>query len=543
MADSAEQVSQCIQQCWQLNETFESSFARNYPTIIKVDLSLGTPSLWLQLIVIFRLVLVDPYLDYSEFLGEALGSIEEASSSVHYECRSDDSFSSIMAKILPQLGIHEEFCESAASMIEKSIGKLFVCLRNSHRIRGSVLETVLEYFRQFTGVVFIIDAAVAYERLSAKFKYSCPLIQPQLINSSEALFQKFIVYLIDYGFKQCILTPDVLDFISSQCAAAQLALPLVQRIVKYCVYRTLGSSIHLTQIPTEILASQLPADEAQSIMTKLNSLSSEIVSLAQNNVIIFQVIRCISETLKTPFELVKETLIPGFGTKAFFDRYYDNLKRKTPDEFVQILLRMKQSLEKFKGQLVQVFNGLGGRETNGIKSQADVNVAVQKLQELVSLTEYFNTDHPLLSFAMFYDVGELESLFFTDIGKIVQGSLKYPEQYMPTPKSNGRLSRNRPRKLSVNTASIPDPSRLYKLTLEWQRMINLHDLYFQFQSQIHSGPKKPTSEQQKGYMARFMQAVNEMELVGVWSSHGRKRDTYERRNFTDAPDEDLIDII
>jgi hypothetical protein len=283
-------------------------------------------------------------------------------------------------------------------------------------------------------------------------------------------------------------------------------------------------------------SAHFPDENPEQLMETFATLKEDVYHRSCTNAILFNVIRCISDELKTPFELVKEMLVPGFGTKAFLDCCYDRLKKMSPDEFVQILLRIKQSCETLKGcfKTAHAVAELGGLHSDGIKSKADIALAVNRLQDIILNAEYLNTDHPLMTAVMFYDVSELESLFFIDTAKLTQGALKHPELYMGVRKSSGRKTRK------PAIVNIPDSARLYKLTLEWQRMINLHDLYLQFQSQIHAEPRRPKPDQQEGYMARFMQCVNELELVGVWSSLGRKRDTYERRNFTDAPEEDPI---
>lgn len=194
--------------------------------------------------------------------------------------------------------------------------------------------------------------------------------------------------------------------------------------------------------------------------------------------------------------------------------------------YAQLLQRLVFTLEA-----LNINNGLSQRlheqiqsDVQAIKRPADMGKSIEGIITELRNATYFN--HKILG---------AEQVLFSD-HQLISRSL-FPD----TLQSIQKVFKMRPQGLSSIHASCPDTCIVYSLTLDWQRIINTKDLYHQFLGIVEQQPPRKTRKrkamddsQQKLLMLRFMQALNELELLGLLASSGRKRDHYERLNLSDA---------
>lgn len=237
--------------------------------------------------------------------------------------------------------------------------------------------------------------------------------------------------------------------------------------------------------------------ETAEIFAHFNKLQSDCLLALTHNSIILDLLGVIAPE-RSQYHLAKEILQPGFGTRPFLDKVYSKLMASTPDEFVRMLTNLQKLVTAYSSD-IPLAHHLKEFLMNALQSHAQagfIQDVVNHLAKIISETEYFTTENAMKPFMMYDNLSELDTIFFADVTDSVQRTLKHPELYLSQSAHKPSSRAASPKKSKPQ----PDTVLLYQLSLEWQRMINLHDLYFQFQSQIHTTNRKPTVSQQKNYM-------------------------------------------
>jgi hypothetical protein len=245
------------------------------------------------------------------------------------------------------------------------------------------------------------------------------------------------------------------------------------------------------------------------------------------NIVVFSVLHVIFDFVqwegKSKAEIYQLMLEPHFGHHIFFDMIPSKVQAHVKgrvEEYVGLLQRIAHVLEALR-----IDNELGNailvraqRDADSVKKAADVSRSVEGLVEELRNADYFSRDVVGSEQVLFSDQRQLARALFPDTLQAIQ-----------------RVFKRRPRGVASLHASLPDTSVVYSLTLDWQRLINTRDLYYQFLGVVApAGRKAKEAEAQRPLMLRFMQALNELELLGLLAASGRRRDHYERLNLGDA---------
>jgi len=462
---------------------------------------------------------------------------------VYLKCVQNDSFGSLMHRLLSSLSIcGSDFNEGTASQLVSCLDGIIVCLRRAERLRGQVFESLLDFFKGLTNslpVIVVVDSAIPIERLDPRVQFDGSFDHVAPLASADVLFKRLYERIWHSGFEGCIISPSLCKMICDQVSVSNVPLCRIIGIMRYIMfYMTQSSPLHLDR--DKLLEQFEPFGIGTSGLEAVITASSEGLQHAK---VMLEVLALIPGSPRTRYEWIQDILTTSdFGATLSLDLLFTSLEGLNPDEAVRILQRMKGKLAGFRQDLKLVERLLevcGRGEAGMIRSQEEVVGAREALREIICETNLLNIGSEIAPWIIFDDAEALVRIFFPDTAKDVLLALKHPERYLLpklvlVPKKQSRSKAGTP------TATYPDTCRLYLLILEWQRLVNLHDLYFQFQSQIHAGPRKPVAAQQTAYMARFMQSVNELELVGIWTPMGRKRDTYERRNLLDSLNENFL---
>lgn len=493
-------------------------------------------------------------VDFNEFL-EAPTSHDEGFADaqlVNIRCRPDDSFSTLISRILHSLGLgHEDFSEHTASLLSSRVSKLILCLKDSHCLRGPVLQTLLEYWRPFVSeclMAFIVDSPVAIERLGAGVQYAGRFVRPEVrlggtgpCMASDVLFRAFLEHLARAAYPHCILGPQVCGRLADLLAASSLPFVTTLRILRYCAFSLLQRSplialdcFSAPGVTTRLAREGLPTAALTAGLEKASPRQ-----FLENNAALLEALIGLRSQARSRHDWLMEMLSagPNFIASLALDPFFTGMERLSPDEAVQYLTRLDNRLAGLApcGVAKALRESVCSLAEGSIRSREDVRGMVSAVKVVIAEAELLHVQHPLAPWLIYDDAEALESLFFADMAKTTMLALKTPGNYLrpsgPTAPSRKRI---RGSNATIATLTPPDASRVYRLTLEWQRQVNLHDLYFQFQSQVHAGSRKVTAGEQAGYMARFQQAVNELQLAGLWAPMGRRRDTYERRNLCDS---------
>lgn len=495
---------------------------------------------------------VDPMISFKEFAQAPMCEYEGFLSVkvIDIKCRSDDSFSSLMARILKDLlPGSEEFSEDTASLLATSFDGLILCFKDSHCLRGSVFETLLEYFRPFVAgnlVVFVVDSPVVIERLIAQVQFAGRFLRPEVrlgglgpVISAEVLFKAFIEHLNKASYQHCLLAPQVCELLCGVVSASSIPLINTIKTLRYIAFSTLQ---HSPLITTECfdepgIASRLQREGISSSALAAAMKKRSPRQYLDNNAALLQaLIGLRGGHEKSRYEWIMAILSgPNFIANLALEPFFTALEKQTPDEAVQYLKRLESRLREFP--LSDVAEALKSSvcplADGAIRSRSDISKISKALKCVIADAELLHIGHPLAPWLIYSDASGLDALFFADVAKKTLLALKSPEKYLRR-YSKATTAPAFKRVRANNQITPPDACRVYRLTLEWQRQVNLHDLYLQFQSQVHTRKGKVTAEMQKQYLARFQQAVGELHLAGIWAPMGRRRDTYERRNLCDS---------
>lgn len=412
-------------------------------------------------------------------------------------------------------------------------------LFDSDRLPSKSLEILLEYFRKCTNnthITFVLDSPVCLHQLNPKLKIALKFFEVQ---PKQDIFDVFLAYLSENQMIFLRVHSKVIRFIKEQCVMSNLHFRKLVDILKWCLIRTISNNPYFynEEMQNETMCASIVNQLTSKghNCAKLEIQAQDNLRSLQNNDVVLQVVKILDKTWKHS-DLLVEIQSANFGTKVYLDRLEDRLKSLTPDEIARLLVLIRSYLDSLaaecpaKNLLVELVQSFFE------KKHKDTSATVCRLKEILVQLSYFCEDSPFAPFLLYDDVKELRRVFFPDSARAIQEVLKHPSEYFKS--CGGSTSRSSSR-LAKKQHNLPDTCRVYRLMLEWQRLVNLHDLYFQFEGQVHEvvaggAKKKPTAEQQKAYITRFMQAVAELELKGFWGPMGRKRDTYERHNFCDG---------
>lgn len=446
------------------------------------------------------------------------------------DCRFADTFTLIIEQVLQGLAgpdadgdarmdLGGTFGEHTLGELRAHGGRLAVVLKDSDRLRGAVLDSLLEYLQQAAcgaPVYVVVDSVVCYERLPARTRYAARLRSAStagIVPGALALLEDFLHELRLSSGVPCLLSAGVLDFLREHCEAAQLPFCRVREMVKFCLLST------VTRSPLGDPGAW-PAEAADRVggAARLEALRPALDGLLANSAAAYTLVLLLLPDSVTRLELQKMLLRPGFGTCPMLDQVDTLLPRRQPEDVVRLLVRLEVAMQQHSGALAAQVLRVCAASKAEVRDRAGIVRAAAALKAALAEAALFDTGHACAPLLVFSAVGRLQAAFVPDMAATLHHALKHPEAYT----ADGRLAGAR-----------PDMCVVYRLTLEWQRLINLHDLYMQFQSKVHAGPRKPRADEQRVLLARFQHAVTELELMGVVGAAGRRRDFVERRNLTD----------
>lgn len=281
-------------------------------------------------------------------------------------------------------------------------------------------------------------------------------------------------------------------------------------------------------------------DFSEDPIVLANNATEALPEMLGTNVVVFTIVRVIFDFIKwegkSKSEVYQLMLSPNFGHHIFFDMiptkiqysyvfllnstdFVRSFAKGKIEEYIGLLHRINSTLE-----VLQIENELSKRlfeqiqtDMQTVRKAVDVTRSVETLIAELRNANYFNQETRGSEQVIFRDCGLLGRSLFPDTVQSIQKVFKLRSSLT-----------------SSIHSSLPDTSIVYSLTLDWQRIINSKDLYYQFIGIV--GPKgaKKKGNDQKPLMLRFMQSLNELELLGFLVSSGRRRDHYERLNLSDA---------
>lgn len=431
---------------------------------------------------------------------------------------------------------------------------LVLAFHNSDHLPARTLKTLLDYFKMANGsgkIVFACDGLSCVDRLDARTKYSlhvsnvsAPAVQDLLVN--------LVIFLTKCLGNHMVLSADVVLWLQGQCLDAGLPLTSQIHAIKYCLYAHLCQDV-FSYLPNLAHFSETSKDRLRKTLKWQHPSISKVYSDPANpnfsadpfvlaadsaetlpeklgtNIAVFSILLVIFECVqwegKSKTEIYQLMLESNFGHHIFFDmipsKVQAHLKGGRIEEYVGLLQRVAHVLEaldldsKFGERLLIRIQG----DVESIKRAADVSRSIEGLVNELRNADYLNRNAIGAEQVLFSDHRQLAKALFPDTAQAIQRVLKM-----------------RPAGVASLHASLPDTSIVYSLTLDWQRIVNTKDLYHQFLGVVAPAGKKKAkdAEQQRPLMLRFMQALNELELLGLLASSGRRRDHYERLNLSDA---------